>query len=245
MVALDAPSLALGFSTPDSSTSSRRRAMSRWCTQPRLRRLVSAVRNTASRSTTLRDSYFSGTASGSSRPRHDQPVGGSPSARNTRREDARRAHAGQGRANCMTRPAVRPGDRRQDRRHNADVVGSPPRRTDAAALATARVVKGTRTRPTTVSARQLRRPQGAALHRNFPTSTSWCAARGEIAFPRLLDRAPRRRRRRLAPSLACADATRRPVVAHPMDCAPLPPGALVTPTTRYSNGTRVPPRVAG
>jgi ribosomal peptide maturation radical SAM protein 1 len=73
-------------------------------------------------------------------------------------------------------------------------------------------------------------PQGAALHRNFEYVDFVVRGEGEIAFPRLLAALRDGDADDLAaiPGLCRRDVRGRSV-AHPMNAAPLPPGALVTP----------------
>ncbi|MFJ4633015.1 RiPP maturation radical SAM C-methyltransferase [Streptomyces sp. NPDC088847] len=102
---------------------------------------------------------------------------------------------------------------------------------NAAALAAARVVKELAPGTTTVfGGANCDGPQGAALHRNFEYVDFVVRGEGEIAFPRLLAALRDGDADDLAsiPGLCRRDARGRSV-AHPMNAAPLPPGALVTP----------------
>ncbi|MFJ6084481.1 RiPP maturation radical SAM C-methyltransferase [Streptomyces sp. NPDC092369] len=102
---------------------------------------------------------------------------------------------------------------------------------NAAALAAARVVKELAPGTTTVfGGANCDGPQGAALHRNFEYVDFVVRGEGEIAFPRLLAALRDGDADDLAaiPGLCRRDPDGRSV-AHPMDAAPLPPGALVTP----------------
>ncbi|MFF6991969.1 RiPP maturation radical SAM C-methyltransferase [Streptomyces sp. NPDC010273] len=102
---------------------------------------------------------------------------------------------------------------------------------NAAALAAARVVKELAPGTTTVfGGANCDGPQGAALHRNFEYVDFVVRGEGEIAFPRLLAALRDGDTDDLAaiPGLCRRDARGRSV-AHPMNAAPLPPGALVTP----------------
>ncbi|WUL80714.1 RiPP maturation radical SAM C-methyltransferase [Streptomyces sp. NBC_00343] len=102
---------------------------------------------------------------------------------------------------------------------------------NAAALAAARVVKELAPGTTTVfGGANCDGPQGAALHRNFEYVDFVVRGEGEIAFPRLLAALRDGDADDLAaiPGLCRRDVRGRSV-AHPMNAAPLPPGALVTP----------------
>ncbi|WP_369188593.1 RiPP maturation radical SAM C-methyltransferase [Streptomyces sp. R08] len=102
---------------------------------------------------------------------------------------------------------------------------------NAAALAAARVVKELAPGTTTVfGGANCDGPQGAALHRNFEYVDFVVRGEGEIAFPRLLAALRDGDAADLAtiPGLCRRDAQGRSV-ARPMNAAPLPPGALVTP----------------
>ncbi|MET7474839.1 RiPP maturation radical SAM C-methyltransferase [Streptomyces sp. NPDC005648] len=102
---------------------------------------------------------------------------------------------------------------------------------NAAALAAARVVKELAPGTITVfGGANCDGPQGAALHRNFPQVDFVVRGEGEIAFPRLLAALRDDDNDALAaiPGLCRRDRHGRSV-AHPMNAAPLPPGALVTP----------------
>lgn len=102
---------------------------------------------------------------------------------------------------------------------------------NAAALAAARVVKELAPDTTTVfGGANCDGAQGAALHRNFPQVDFVVRGEGEIAFPRLLAALRDGDTDALAaiPGLCRRDRHGRSV-AHPLDAAPLPPGALVTP----------------
>ncbi|MFJ9898145.1 RiPP maturation radical SAM C-methyltransferase [Streptomyces sp. NPDC091280] len=102
---------------------------------------------------------------------------------------------------------------------------------NAAALAAARVVKELSPGTMTVfGGANCDGPQGAALHRNFPYVDFVVRGEGELAFPRLLAALRDGDTDGLAaiPGLCRRDARGRSV-ARPMDAAPLPPGALVTP----------------
>lgn len=102
---------------------------------------------------------------------------------------------------------------------------------NAAALAAARKVKELTPDTVTVfGGANCDGPQGAALHRNFPQVDFVVRGEGEIAFPRLLAALRDGDADGLAtiPGLCRRDGHGRSV-ARPMDAAPLPPGALVTP----------------